>query len=257
MMRKTRYLLTIAWFVTLVGCAAAPAPLPPAPAPPPVGAPTIIAVAPPAAPAMTLPKFLGLDSIARGVGGGVRYIRLRVAERFPALQPTASAAPKAIGDPANLASPSPAVASAAAIQQAAADAPAKAKALGFLATLDCSQHPQVEEAYLAGLDDLSEEVRAAAAQAIIDSQRQCAGGCKSCNSSGGCGQTCNECCTPAIRAKLTCMAYEMKGPNCYCEPSPRVRRLCRLALCSCGGAVETVNDVPLELPPAAIIELVQ
>lgn len=227
----------------LLGCAMTPAPPPVAAIP---GA-APIAVAAPAAPPMTLPRFLGLDVLGRATVGGVRRVRVRLASRWPVLQPTAQNAPKPIGDPTNLASPSPAVASAAAIQQASADAPAKAQALAFLGTLDCSQHPQTEEAFLAGLDDIAPTVRAAAAQAIINSQQTC----------GSCNCGCNGCCTLAIREKLRCLAYEKDDTGCFCEPDPRVRRLSRLALDACGCTTMAFTvEQPEELPPPEIYELI-
>lgn len=181
---------------------------------------------------------------------GTRQIRLKVASRWPALQPSVSNPLRAIGDPANLQSASPAVATAAAAQQAAADAPAKAAALAYLATLGCRQQPGTEEAFLAGLDDMSADVRAAAVQAVIDSQKT-AGSLK-CD----CQCSCSGCCTPAIRMKLMHLAYEQATPGCYCEPNPRVRRLCRLALAACGEVEIGVQVEPEETPPPASIQAI-
>ncbi len=238
---------------SLCGCAVTgpPAPPPLLPGPATSGAPTVVAVAVPTPPPLTLPQYLGIDALGRGVLGGARHLRLKLATRWPALQPTATNPPRAIGDPANLQSPSPAVATAAAAQLAAADAPAKAAALAYLATLGCSSQPATEEALLAGLDDVSHDVRAAAAQAVANSQKNPGSlGCQ-------CNCSCSGCCTPAIRAKLTHMAYAQDRPGCYCEPSPKVRRLCRLALAACGGpGVESFTE-PEELPPPASIQAIQ
>ncbi len=212
--------------------------------------PSVVAVAVPTPPPMTLPQFLGLDSLGRGVIVGTRQLRLKLASRWPALQPSVSNPPRAIGDPANLQSPSPAVATAAAAQQAAADAPAKAAALAYLATLGCRQQPGAEEAFLAGLDDVSAEVRAAAAQAVIDSQKT-AGSLK-CD----CQCSCSGCCTQAIRMKLMHLAYEQATPGCYCEPDSKVRRLCRLALAACGKSEVGVLAEPEETPPPASIQAI-
>ncbi len=229
--------------LAVTGCAMTPA----APAVALPAIPTAVVPAPPPAP-MTLPRFLGLDVLGRATVSGARRVRIRLASRWPVLQPTARNAPLPVGDPANLASPSPAVASAAAVQQAAADAPAKVQALAYLGTVDCSQYPQVEEALLAGLDDCSHTVRAAAVQAIIDSQSSC--------TSSGCG--CNGCCSPAIRSKLSCMAYNKTDTGCYCEPEPSVRRLSRIALDACGGCYSPAEvDAPVEVTPPEIIELIQ
>lgn len=254
------------------GCALSPPP-PPIAVPPaiPGALPPIASAAAP----MTLPRFLGLDVVGHGVIAGVRHVRLKIAQRLPALQPVAKQPLTAVGDPANVASPSPAVASAAAIQQAEASAPAKIQALGFLASVDCRVHPQAEAAFLAGMDDCNENVRAAAVQALIDSQqassrpmrtcRRCGQGA-ACNNgccghcSTGCTQPAgcctNGCCTDAIRARLTKLAYEQTGPKCYYEVSPRVRRLARIALQACGGpAPEIVEPQPEELPPPAVLEM--
>ncbi len=166
-------------------------------------------------------------------------------------QPTATNRLRAIGDPAKLQSPSPAVATAAAVQLAAADAPVKAAALAYLATLGCSSQPGTEEALLAGLDDVSPDVRAAAAQAVAASQKSPGSlGCQ-------CNCSCSGCCTPAIRAKLTHMAYEQDHTGCYCEPSSKVRRLCRLALAACGGPGGETFAEPEELRPPASIQAIQ
>jgi hypothetical protein len=240
---------------SLVGCVASGPMPPPAPFPTPGtaggAAPTVVAVVPASSPPLTLPQYLGLDALGRGVVGGVCLARLKIATHWPALQPSAKHAPRAIGDPANLQSPSPAVATAAAAQQAAAEAPAKVAALGYLAKLGCAQVPGSEEAFLAGLDDAAEEVRAAAAQAVAASQRK--PGSISCE----CSCACAGCCTPAIRAKLTQLAYEQSRPGCYSEPSPRVRRQCRLALAACGGEIWEVAETPEEIPPAASLQAIQ
>ncbi len=230
--------------VLAMGCSLhrppAPAALLPGPAAP--------VVAAPAAPQpMTLPQYLGINAVLRGVGLAAHRTRLRLSTRWPVLQPSPHNPPIAMADPANLMSPAPAVAAAAAIQQAEADAPAKVQALSFLATANCSQNPQIEEALLAGMDDLSADVRAAAAQAIIDSQRSCQ----------ACAKSCNHCCTAAIRAKLTCLAYQQDAEGCYVEPSSKIRRVARLALCNCGGPVPVESSTPMESPPAELVELLQ
>jgi len=241
--------------VGLMGCVASGPMPPPAPFSPPGAAggavPTVVAVVPPSTPPLTLPQYLGLDTLGRGVVGGVCLARLKIATHWPALQPKATHAPRAIGDPANLQSPSPAVATAAAAQQAAAEAPAKVAALGYLAKLGCVQVPGSEEAFLAGLDDAAEEVRAAAAQAVAASQRKT--GSVHCE----CSCACAGCCTPAIRAKLTQLAYEQYRPGCYLEPSPKVRRQCRLALAACSGESWEVAETPEEIPPAASLQAIQ
>jgi hypothetical protein len=50
----------------------------------------------------------------------------------------------------------------------------------------------------------------------------------------------------------------MDDANCFCEPDARVRRLCRIALAACGGpAPDIVVPTPEEVPPPAVLELVQ
>ncbi|MEM8733857.1 MAG: hypothetical protein AAGG44_06540 [Planctomycetota bacterium] len=234
--------------VAINGCATVPAPTAAPPPPVPAGTPTVVAVAPPSPPPVTLPQFLGLDVVGRAAVVGVRRVRLRLANRWPTLQPTAKTAPAPVGDPANLASPSPAVASAAAIQQAQADAPAKVQAFQFLGTVDCGQYPEAEQAFLSGFDDVSPVVRSAAVQALIDSQRVC----------GECNCSCGSCCTAAIRDRLLCMAYEKNDQACFCEPNAKVRRLARIALEACGGPQPSPvgPQVSEELPPPAVLELV-
>jgi hypothetical protein len=54
------------------------------------------------------------------------------------------------------------------------------------------------------------------------------------------------------------MAFDMDDANCFCEPDARVRRLCRIALAACGGpAPDIVVPTPEEVPPPAVLELVQ
>lgn len=236
-LRTTQVLITTV-LALATGCASVGSRVPVAAVAPPAA--NAVAVPAPAPAKMTLPQFLGLDMLVRGVATGVRQTRLRLAKHVPALQPTASAPPRAIGDPQNLQSPSPSVAIAADIQLAEAEAPAKTAALAYLATLSCAKYPEIEEAILAGLDDISTSVRAAAAQAIISSQ---ANGC------------CTGCCTESVRSKLLILAYEKDELGCFCEPDARVRRLCRLALCDCGQSPTlATTTIPMELPPAALIE---
>ena len=168
------------------------------------------------------------------------------AAAFLALQPPPMSLPSS--HPANAASPSPAVAGALKVKEAKVATAAKVKALGVLAGEDCSVNPHVEEAILAGLDDVSAEVRIAAIEAVIASRRGCDPGC------GGC-------CSIPIRQKLTRMVFEKTGPCCWFEPSSKARRLARLALDACGGPVEPdacgceiQTDYPIEGPPPELIQ---
>jgi hypothetical protein len=199
---------------------------------------------------MTLPRFLGLDVVAGHCRQAVYRSRVRLSHYVPVVAPhPPGSAPVAIGDPCNLQSPSPAVAVAAGMQQAEAAAPAKVQALRYLSQYRCAQHPEVEVAYLAGMDDISESVRAAAVESIIDSAKTCQ----------GCTNECGGCCTPAIHEKLNKLAYERNEHGCYCEPSSNVRRLARLGLQSCCAQAYNANAIsmPLEVPPTEILEQVQ
>lgn len=197
---------------------------------------------------MTLPRFLGVDVVCRRTVLLGQVIRERAAVVVPALEPRPLALP--LSHPANADSPSPAVAGAHKAKKAKAAKAAKVKAVGVLASLDCSADPHVEEGILAALDDVSADVRVAAVEAVLASTRGCECGC------GGC-------CSDAIRIKLTHMVFDKTGPNCWCEPSGKARRLARLALDACGGPLEDdcgcVNGMPVEIIPAeapapAIIE---
>jgi hypothetical protein len=224
---------------SIIGCAATPPPV----APGTVAAP------------MTLPRFLGLDAFAGGCHRVVYHSRLRIAKVVPMLEPHPMAAgPVAIGDPANLQSPAPSVAAAASIQKAHADAPAKASALAFLASYSCSQHPEVEEAFLSGMDDISEDVRIAAVQAIIDGQSSCS---TNCNVASNSSSSCAGCCTPLIHDKLMQLAYAKNDQGCYCESSSRVRRLARLALKDCCAPPVQQIAIPEELPSPQTMQLIQ
>ncbi len=221
--------LTSCMFV--IGCATMP----------PV-APTTPAVAAP----MTLPRYLGVDTAVIGLRRIVYRSRMRVSGMLPMLEPQpAAAAPVALCDPSCLASPAPAVATAAAIQQAEATAPAKAKALAYLATLNSCSDPQVEEAFLAALNDPSATVRMAAIQAIIEMNSRC----------DSCANGCNGCCTPAIASKLQQLAFSTDERGCWCEPDSKVRRLARISTCRCGPTETNLVVMPEEVPAANVVEL--
>jgi hypothetical protein len=229
----------------LAGCAVGP---PPAAGPlgsVPLAGGSVPAVA--ATSPMTLPRYLGVESVAMGVRRVVYRSRLRAASYFPILQPLPpAAAPVAIGDPCCLQSASPAVATAAAIQQADAAAPAKVNAIGYLATMDICKNPQIEEAFLAAMDDPSECVRVAAVQGIIDATERCGVACNQCSG----------CCTSAIRQRLMHLAYDVDDNGCSCEPSPKVRRLARIAACRCNPTHSSATpSMPEELPSPAVLEM--
>ena len=219
----------------LAGCAAAPtAPaLPAAPAMPTsasVGGTNIVAIGPPAqqcCPKQTLPQWLGITGAAKGIGGLLTRLRNRLGTIWPGLE--AKPAILALTDPANLESANPAVASAAEVKGAEDGAAQKAKAIAYLASIGCAGcYPGIEEALLAALDDCTELIRFETLKAL---RQQSMGPCKNCCRSS--------CCSPKMREKMEKLAYEMDSQGCYVEPSERVRRMARLALCNC-------NCVPLK-----------
>lgn len=192
---------------------------------------------------MTLPRFLGLDVVARRTVLVGKLAREKAATVVPALAPKPLALP--VSDPANAESPSPAVANAHKVKKAKAAKAAKVKAVVALGLEDCVGDPLVEEGILAALDDPHAEVRIKAIEAIMRSRR----GCDNCCNGG--------CCSVPIRQKLTTMVYEKTGPCCWLEPNSKARRLARLALDGCGGplpaVLPTVETMPAEFPPAEII----
>jgi len=181
---------------------------------------------------------LGLKGLAQGIGKGIGAIRNRLGSRFPSLE--AKPAMSAISDPANMDSPNPAVAAAADAKAQEDAAAQKVKGLRYLAGIGCGGcYPDVEAAYLAALEDCTEEVRYEAVKAL----RKTAGDpCQYCRYTS--------CCSPKIRKKLDELGYRLRDDNvCYKEPSPRVRRLARLALSSCGGSPPPgTPDLPQEGP---------
>ena len=230
--------------VLFTGCASVPTA---APVPPPTsaqaGATTIVAVAPPAAPAITLPKFLGLDLVFAGTAKVATRVRNRLATRFPVLEPKPPV--KSLTDPANL-SPeaSPAVQAAAKAKAEDDKAPQKAKAIKYLASRGCGEcFPETEDALIAALDDCNESIRYGVVRGLQSSVGSC---CQSCRT--------NSCCTPKLLKKLYKIAYDRDDQGCFVESSARVRRNARLVICKCGGVpMDVPGAVPIEGPPAEII----
>lgn len=240
--------LLVAAFIgvaVLTGCAAPPKTAPTTPTPPTTaqaGATTIVAVAPPAAPCcpkQTLPGFLGINGLAKGLIGGIDRLRNRLGSRFPGLE--ARPPVLAITDPANTGPNAPPAVKAAAEIKAEEDAaPQKIKALRYLATVGCAGcYPGVEEGLLAALDDCTEAVRYEAVKAIRDT---IGNPCKTCRSTA--------CCSPKLRKRLDQIAHETDDKGCFKESSARIRRLARVALCDCGGptAEPAQTPVPAEGP---------
>jgi len=229
----------------LAGCAAPPAaPAPAAPAMPTsaaVGGTNIVAIAPPGqacCPKQTLPQFLGITGACEGIKGLLGRLRNRLGTIWPGLE--AKPAILSLTDPANLESANPAVASAAEVKAAEDGAAQKAKAIAYLASIGCAGcYPGIEEALLAALDDCTEIVRFETLKAL---RQQSMGPCKNCCRSA--------CCSPKMREKMEKLAYELDSQGCYVEPSERVRRMARLALCNCNCVPLKPGQTPQQsLPP--------
>lgn len=149
-----------------------------------------------------------------------------------------------IADPKNLKSPVPAIKKAAEVKEQEDLAPQKIKGIKYLAIIGCgcyNRDGSITEALLAALDDCTETVRLAAAEAIADS----AGGdvCENCGE--------HSCCSKEIHDRLTKMAYETNKEGCWIEPSERVRRAAMRALLVCPPQEEAPPGPIPEMPPAA------
>lgn len=246
-----------AWVVALlvsVGCSSAQkAPDVPNTPPPPTSAnagnTTIVAIAPPAQACckkQTLPEFLGIKGLFKGLGGvgGHLFSRLLRATdltgRFPALQPQPPLLP--LTDPANLSPDAPPVVQAAAEAKQEEDKAAqKVMALRYLATLGCGGcYDKIEDALIEALNDCTEEVRYEAAMTLTENSRSGRGKCVYCSS--------GSCCSEKIRRKLQELAEKTDAKGEFLESSERVRRVARLALDNCGGAPPAAPDAPSEGP---------
>jgi hypothetical protein len=145
---------------------------------------------------------------------------------------------KRIADPANLESKNPAIATAAKIKKDQDLAPQKIKAIKYLGTIACccpTNKDDVKNALLAALDDCTDEVRQAAAEAI-------------CHAAGNPCTICNECscCSADVMNKLNQMANEQDEKGCWKEPNPTVRQAACLALEACRSVR---NPTLAETPP--------
>lgn len=249
--RKTKSPYLVALLVAASGCASIPTP-PVPPAPDLAGAiqqaanadTAVVAFTQPqpCCPKQTLPQFLGITGACNAVLGCVDNLRNRLGLLFPGLEAVPPVL--AITDPANLEPGAPAAVKTAAEVKAQEDQAAqKIKALRYLATIGCGGcYPDVEAAFIAGMDDCTEEVRYEAVLAI----RETTG--KNC-----CFCAQGACCTEKIQNKLRDLAFKEKYACCPAEPSARVRRQARLALAACGPPVvieepETPEEAPEEIP---------
>ena len=239
-----RVLCGLAVILPLCGCASLPS-VPPPPAAPgtaSAGGATIVAIAPPSPPAMTLPKFLGLDIAYAGIRGIGMRVRNRLGTRFPGLEPKPPI--RSIADPANMSeNASPAVKAAAEAKIEADQAPQKAKAIRYLSSLGCGKcYPDTEKALLAAMEDCNEQIRYEAVRGLRKSVGDQCGCCRQ-----------DSCCSPKLVQKLYELAYGVDDSGCHIEPSSRIRRNARLAICAC-GAVTTDGDeaLPIEGPQVLV-----
>lgn len=222
------------------GCAGLPTapPAPAAPAAAQAGGATIVAIAPPSPPPITLPKFLGLDIAYGGVTLVGQRVRNRLGTRFPGLE--ARPPVRSLTDPANTSeTASPAVKAAAQAKAEQDEVPQKAKAIKYLASLGCGKcYPDTEKALLAALDDCNEMIRYETVRGL---RKSLGDSCNSCRE--------NSCCSPKLTRKLYEIGYGVTENGCHQESSSRVRRNARLALCGCGGIQpEQFEGIPFEGP---------
>jgi len=222
----------------LIGCAGVPAAVPKAPSPtdlikaiPQGNNTTLVNVAPPSPVHQTLPDFLGITRCCLTGQALCGQVLVQTAYCFPSLAGILPGGPGVLPpfDPNSPAGQSPAVQAANKIKAEEDAAPQKIAALRYLATIGCAGcYPGVEEAFIAALDDCTEEVRFEAVLAL----RKTACGCCKCQ---GCCK--DGCCSEKIQTTLREMAYETDDMGCPKESSERVRRVARLALRQCGPAV--------------------
>lgn len=194
------------------------------------GGTTLVAIAPPAAPGMTLPKFLGLDAVGAHLCAVGERACDKFTDMFPSLKPIPS--PEELGPDADPGSQ--AAAEIKADEEAAAD---KAAALQYLADVGCGCYPGVEEAFLSALDDCNELVRFTAARELRNMAGKNCGNCRT-----------GQCCSPALQQKLARLGFETDDEACPFEPSPRVRRMARLALAGCGGGGLIASEAQIGPP---------
>jgi hypothetical protein len=232
----------------LAGCAA----VPPEPALPPTsptdllraataGDTTAVAITAPTSAHPTLPEFLGIPQCCAAMQRCCSLTAAQVAFCFPGLAGLLDGLGGVLplSDPANLSDSAPTtVQTAAEIQAQEAQAAQKIAALRYLATIGCRGcYEGVEEAFIAGLEDCTEEVRWEAAKALRDTTTNV---CQMCNS--------DKCCSEKIQKKLREMAFETDDSGCPKEPSDRVRRQARLALAECGPPPPTTEPTPVSVP---------
>lgn len=128
------------------------------------------------------------------------------------------------------------------IKQEEDAAPQKIAALRYLATIGCAGcYPGVEEAFIASMEDCTEEVRF---EAILAIRHTTTCPCECCGKSS--------CCSEKIQKKLRELAFDTDDSGRPKESSERVRRQARLALAQCGPPVSEAK--PVEEPKPQVQE---
>jgi len=199
---------------------------------PPAGAMPAPPVGPPQP--MTLGRFLGINQAAQRLRNGLVNRR----GNFPGLERGLPLLP--INDPRNLESTNPAIKKAAEVKLEEDLAPQKIKALKYLASVGCGCYPGVKEAFMAALDDCTEDVRYQAVRALIEAAEE---HCETCN------RDC--CCDEELTLKLAEIAYERDDKCCFKEPSERVREAAAEALRACCPGRGPVTP-PMAPPPPTV-----
>jgi hypothetical protein len=191
-----------------------------------VGAASVAPFTPLAAPPMTLWRFLGIPQGASRLGGAALNRR----GNLPGLEPKPPL--KALADPANLVSDSKMLKKAGLIKQQEDLKKQKIKALKYLATIGCGcynrnpKEPTVQEAFIEGLKDCTEEVRYQAAKQLANAAES---KCEYCSK--------NCCCDANVMQVLSDIAVGRDENGCFNEPSARVREAACEALMACRRSV--------------------
>lgn len=202
-----------------------------------VGAASTAPFTPLAAPQMTLWRFLGVPQGLSRLGGATLNRR----GNFPGLEPKPPL--KALADPANLLSDNKMLKKAALIKQQEDLKKQKIKALKYLATIGCGcynrnpKEPTVQEAFIEGLKDCTEEVRYQAAVQLANAAE---------NKCEYCSKNC--CCDAKVMQVLSDIAMGRDENGCFNEPSARVREAACEALMACRRAVP-VYPAPVGVAP--------
>ena len=193
----------------------------------------------PVPPPNTLWSFLGLPQGYRTMHDGMFNRR----GNFPGLERKPPL--KALADPANLKSDIPEIKAAAEIKQAEDLAPQKVKAIKYLGQVGCGCYDKdgkVTKALVAAMGDCTEDVRAAAVEAISEgAEDEMCAKCKQ-----------RSCCNPKVSEQLAKLAYERDSTGCWTERSERVRQAAAAALRVCCPSSGPPAYEPAPAPPGKI-----